>query len=195
MSFTATTIGRTAYNALVDDSGGGADGTVWAKSNVKDGLDAIDAIFSSASGLSSNGPLVERGRAVNLGEWTAATYAGGNFAGSGAMTWTVDSGDVVNVSYTLVGKTMVLNVYINGSSVGGVASTSLQMTIPGSFTAAHPTENFIRVYDNSSTAVAGIIRTTAGGSAVIINRLDDGNFSASSTNNTSVQGQITFEVS
>lgn len=37
-------IDRTAYNALVDDSGGGTDGTVWSKSNVKDTLDAVDTL-------------------------------------------------------------------------------------------------------------------------------------------------------
>ncbi len=42
-----TTISRTAYAALADDSGSGTDGTVWAKSNVGDILDAIDAILAA----------------------------------------------------------------------------------------------------------------------------------------------------
>lgn len=46
-----TTIGRTAYNALVDDDGTGTTGSVWDKADVDDVLDAIDALFSSSTGI------------------------------------------------------------------------------------------------------------------------------------------------
>ncbi len=50
-----TTIARAAYNLLVDDSGGGSDGSVWDKNDVKDILDAIDAIL--AGSITIGGPL------------------------------------------------------------------------------------------------------------------------------------------
>lgn len=43
----ATTISRTAYDLLVNDSGGGTDGSIWDKQDVDDILDAIDALIAA----------------------------------------------------------------------------------------------------------------------------------------------------
>jgi hypothetical protein len=66
-----TTIDRTAYNLLVDDSGNGNSGTVWAKSDVDDILTAVDGLFSNTSGIGINGPLSANGGLTANGTITA----------------------------------------------------------------------------------------------------------------------------
>jgi hypothetical protein len=50
----ATTLDRTAYNLLVDDSGSGTDGSVWDKPDVNDLMNAVDAVFASTTGITLN---------------------------------------------------------------------------------------------------------------------------------------------
>src|SRR6266850_2130207 len=61
------------------------------------------------------------------GAWIAVPYASGNFTGSGAMTWTVDAGDVLCFRYWLKGCTVTLNVAIVNSTVGGTPDSFLQV--------------------------------------------------------------------
>ena len=50
----ATTISRTAYDLLVNDSGSGLDGSIIDKADIDDTLDAVDAIFASTTGITLN---------------------------------------------------------------------------------------------------------------------------------------------
>lgn len=51
----ASTIDRTNFNALVDDSGAGLDGSVWDKNKIQTVLlDPIDALFSATGGITLN---------------------------------------------------------------------------------------------------------------------------------------------
>src|SRR5262249_13305320 len=73
--------------------------------------------------------------AAAKGEWTAATYASGNFTAN-AGTWTVDAGDQATFAYTLVGKTMTVAFTLNGTSTSAGMGNTLKIAIPGGFTAA-----------------------------------------------------------
>lgn len=135
--------------------------------------------------------LKERGRTTGVGEWVSVAHDGANFTAS-AGSWTVASGDQVTFGYTLVGKTMTVSFVLNTTSLSGTPA-SIRITIPGSFVSAKAEVSMCRVNDNGTERIA-LVSTTAGGTLLTITLTAAGvNFSAS-TDNTSVQGQMTFEV-
>lgn len=103
----APTIDRTNYNALVDDSGGNVDGTVWNKNQIKIViLDAIDALAASLFAAISGAAA----RATN-GAQTIATGA------STALTFSAETFDTAslhstssNTSRMTVGATGVYDI-------------------------------------------------------------------------------------
>ena len=102
-------ISHTWYDTLVDDSGSGLDGTPWNRAAVLSLLTAIDA---------------------RVQDWVAVPYNGANFFASGAMTWTVDAGDVIVNRYARIGNVIVWTVQIAASSIGGTPATQLYINAP-----------------------------------------------------------------
>lgn len=140
--------------------------------------------------------IAERGRTTPMGEWiTAQTADATAFQGSGSMTWTVSIADQANVSYALIGKTMVLTVRLDSTSVGGVLSNTLRMRIPGGFIAARQAAVPCLATDNATAFnTLCFMRVTAGSEWLEFLRFDVANWQASS-NSTYVQAaQIAFEV-
>lgn len=84
--------------------------------------------------LSVTGGIKERSRTTPLGEWINPAFDAANFVGMGGGTWTVDSGDMIEYCYTLIGKVMFLSVYIATSSITGVVDY-VKIIIPGGFLA------------------------------------------------------------
>ena len=127
--------------------------------------------------------------------WTTPTFAAGNFTASGAMTWTVAAGNVNVYQYMVLGKTMTITFNISGTTVGGVAATTLQLAIPGGFLAAKAFSPSTFSYSDAGTAGVGQVDTgTAAGSSTL--RLLKNNLAINWTvgAGTNVAGQITFEV-
>jgi hypothetical protein len=108
------------------------------------------------------------------------------------MTWTVAAGDVTTYAYIIEGKKMTVAFNIKTSTVGGTPSTQLLLKIPASKTATKAMETLAIVVDNGTTSV-GQCFVTAGGTNIGIAHLPLANLSAS-TDNTLVQGIITFEI-
>jgi len=125
------------------------------------------------------------------GGWTAPAFDAGNFTADGAMTWTVEAGDVQTLAYTIIDKTMVVTVRIVSSTVGGTPSTGLLILIPAGKTATKTMQNICRVDENGTSEIEEI-RVTAAGTQIAIYRFA-GNHVAS-TNATLVFAQITFEI-
>jgi hypothetical protein len=186
----STTISRTHYNALVDDSGSGLDGTIWDKAKYGEILDDIDALIAAAITFGST--ISERNRSTPMGEWISVAFAAGNFTGNGSMTWTLASGDQTTFKYTLVGKTMTVSVVLATTTVGGTPNTTLRIAIPGGFTAAAAMSTTWEVTDNGATTRA-LAEVAAAGTLITIVKAAGGNWAAA-TDNTGVKGQITFEV-
>jgi hypothetical protein len=256
----STTISRTWYNTLVDDSGGGTDGTIIDKADFDAILDAIDGILatdvefgasvtangavaaiggtvtgstpvlegsqtwnngavsfdgillnvtdtasaaaarllelkvggSSKFRVTKDGAVYERGRTSPIGEWTAPAFNAANFSGFGTMTWTVASGDVGAYAYSLIGKSMIVLIFLSSTTVAGTPTSQLMVAIPGGFTAAKAASEMCQIIDNGSRTT-GLLQVAAAGTTVDISRLDAANFTAS-TDNTFVRGTIIFEV-
>jgi hypothetical protein len=126
------------------------------------------------------------------GIFTTPTYAGGNFTASGAMTWTVGSGDVLTYQWELNRKKMTVNFYLAATTVGGAPSTTLKIAIPASKVAKTPTANNVHIVDNGANTT-GRASVAAAGTVIDITRTDAANFAAA-TDATDIYGQITFEI-
>lgn len=135
-----------------------------------------------------------RGAASSDGQgWTAVAYASGNFTANNAMTWTVDSGDQTTLAYRLVGKTLTVAFTIATSTVGGVPSTFLQITIPGGFVAAKEVWNALGITLDSGVGIGAGVGVQAGGTLMLLRKFDGTNWTAS-VNTTYTYGEIIFEV-
>lgn len=188
-----TTVDRTAYNALIDDSGSGTDGSVWDKADVNDILNAIDALFSSATGLKCGGPLLERNRTANVGEWTSVAYNAANFTAS-AGTWTVGATDQLTFKYMLVGKTLFVTFAFDATSTSAGMGTNLRIPIPGGFVSANTQDNLnVRGID-AGAAVTAFAEVQAGGTTISFYRQDQANWASGAVDTTYIRGSIFFEV-
>lgn len=148
--------------------------------------------------LSLSDGIFEFGRSTKLGAWTNVTYSGSLFTASGAMTWTVDSGDMVTYSYSQVGKTLWVIVALTATSVGGTPDNRLFIQLPAAFTGANIAAQTVvqcRINDNGTDLSNGIAFSTTGSNLITV-RIGQGasNFSAS-TNNTAISFVIPIPLS
>jgi hypothetical protein len=141
--------------------------------------------------IHATGAVYERARSVAMGAWIPIPYAASDFTASGTMTWTVAQADVFGLTYTLIGTTMILNVYVNTSTLGGGASTDLRFKIPGGHVAA---TNFLaaatRVSNN--TNYCGNVLTLAETPYVIFRTFNDANWDVAAA--VRITGQIAFPI-
>jgi hypothetical protein len=94
---------------------------------------AGSASLTRAVTISMAGAITERNRSAPMGEWISVPYSAANFiAASG--TWTVPSGNVFSYHYTLIGKTMTLSFFCQGTL--STATASLSVKIPGGYVSA-----------------------------------------------------------
>lgn len=144
-------------------------------------------------GVDSSNGYAERGRSVGLGEWTAVTFAAGNFTGSGAMTWTLAAADQETFKYMLYGKTMLITFNLQNTTVGGVADTYLQVAIPGGYTAAAQMWNPLGFCVTGGALADGSMLSTTAGTNILIRQRSGANWVVGA-DNTSVFGQLSFEI-
>ena len=78
--------------------------------------------------------VYEAARTAAAGYWTAVAFSAGNFTAD-VGTWTVDSGDVLQNQYTLIGKTLFWKLAVSASDVSN-AGAILRATLPASLTTA-----------------------------------------------------------
>jgi hypothetical protein len=138
-------------------------------------------------------------RAMTPPRWTSIPFLATNFTGLTTMIWTVVAGDVETLGYVRNGSTVILAFTINTTTVAGTPTNRLRIKLPAELVPARTIRQPCQLFDNSSTGVAGVAIVTAVGSGsanvpyLLIGRVDNGNFTASSRN-TYALGQIIFEV-
>lgn len=128
------------------------------------------------------------------GDWIAPAYSAGNFTAGGAMTWTVDAGDIGVYVYWLKGRTLFVGLSVSATSVGGTPADSLLVAIPGGFTALGTTRTVFTFSDAGGTRVAGTAFANSGGGLIFLRKFDSANWSAA-TNTTIVELSLFFKVS
>jgi hypothetical protein len=99
-----------------------------------DGLSSLnDALILSRTGDAKiYRDLYEKQRTTPIGHWIDVPYNAANFTAN-TGSWTVPSGNVSTYAYCLIGKTMMLSCFLQGTSTSGGA-TELRVAIPGGFT-------------------------------------------------------------
>lgn len=157
------------WPTITDDDGSGTTGTI---------LD--DALFDSIRDYIGTA-------------WTAVAFSAGNFTANVLGTWTVASGDQAAFQYVEIGKTMVVSVKINTSTVGGTPDSELRITVPNGRTIAGYAEGpFVR--QQAGTMAMGVWLAN-GGDTFIRLRVDlSGTVWSSSTDATFVSGTFVFEI-
>lgn len=143
--------------------------------------------------IRSDNGLYERRRTLAIGEWTTPTYAAGNYTAS-AGTWTLPNGAAqVTYAYAVIGKLMTVMFEIEGTSVSAAPGT-LGLAIPGGFTAAKKTRALFQAIDKG-TAGTGVARVDAAGTVINFQASIAGaGWTTTAANDTSVRGQMTFEI-
>jgi hypothetical protein len=131
------------------------------------------------------------------GAWITPTYAAGTFTGFGAMTWTVDAGDVTLLRYRLAGRQVTLAFSLVTTSVGGTPNVVLQIAPAGFGGFAPGPTNAFGVYYKSDNAGAQLI-AEVGPTATQLQFFNGPAVGAvnwtASANLTAIRGTIAFEV-
>ena len=125
--------------------------------------------------------------------WTAIAFSAGNFTGSGTITWTVASGDQITYAYTVKGKSVTLSWYIATSSVSGTGA-ELRIAIPAGMTSTRQVRTSYWYSDNG-TEGTGLAWQIAGEAFIRLYKSSTASNWSAATDNTTVAGQITFEIS
>jgi hypothetical protein len=129
---------------------------------------------------------------VAIGTWTTVSFNAADFTAS-AGTWTVDSADVTSFAWSIVNKQMTVEFAVDATDVSATPAF-LQILIPGGYTSARLVYNQCYVKDAASSAVAGTVQVNAADTKIYIGLTNGTAFSTTSSDNTRVRGQITFEV-
>ena len=116
---------------------------------------------------------------------TVVPYAAGDYTASGAMTWTVEAVDRLDYSYTRRGKNVLISINIDGSVVGGVASSALRVALPAGLT---PSSTQVGPAVGADNGVASFInyRAPSGSTFIEFRRTDGANWTLSPVNGTNV---------
>ena len=128
------------------------------------------------------------------GAWLTVPFVSGDFTGSSSMTWTVASGNIAAYRYRLNGKTLTVDYDIGRCTLGGTASGTLLMKIPGGFVAAGLHRVPFAFVNGDNTTGMGLCFAQAGSNllSLMLNRNLTGSWTLGA--NSIMTGQIAFEV-
>ena len=151
-----------------------------------------DIVTIDNTGAVTPGSLVLN--SYTVGTWTTPTFSAGDYtasAGGGGEAWTVASGDVTTLAYTIIGKMMTVAWYIVTTTVAGTPVV-LSIKVPASKTVAKTMVNACYGIDNGTRTTA-VAQVTASGTTIDIRRSDAVGWT-NCTDLTHQRGQITFEI-
>jgi hypothetical protein len=128
------------------------------------------------------------------GAWITAAYVAGHFTGNGAMTWTVDAGDVSQIRYRLGAKTLLFAFNFATTTIAGTPNTLLQVSNAqwGGFTIAATVMNAM-AFANDGAVRAAYSRASASGTVIELTTTAATAWSAV-VNAGYFAGEIAFEV-
>lgn len=111
------------------------------------------------------------------------TFSGSNFTGNGALTVTVDSGDLDRYSYEVIGKNLLFAVQIRTFTTGGTPNTNVLVALPGGFNLADDMGGHCHTINNGGSLENGRAVWTAAGGPVAIQRASAANWANGTNNN------------
>jgi len=110
--------------------------------------------------------IFEKQRATALGHWIDVPYSAANFT-TNVGTWTVEAADLATHAYCLIGKTLLVSVYINGSSVAG-SPTELRVAWPPPGQGRSYQQQPFFFFDGSGSYQVGAAQTVPAGTTVAL---------------------------
>ena len=130
------------------------------------------------------------------GAWITPAYNASDFTGDAAMTWTVDSGDVLAYAYWLKGRTLLVKWKITTTSIGGTLSSAVKLKIPGGFTAITSCTSAHMYGQAGAFEMSGaLVDVSASTTQIYLYTKNFGNVNyVASTNTSGFYGEIAIEV-
>lgn len=125
--------------------------------------------------------------------WNSLDYSGFTFTGSGSMTWTVDQADQNLYEYRLIDDTLEIRWCIRSTDVGGTAGNELRISFPAGYLAAADSVN-THWYSDAGTEGVGFAGTLAGDTFIRLYKLGSGNWTLTTSDNTSTAGYLAIRV-
>lgn len=125
--------------------------------------------------------------------WHDLPYSGFTYTASGSMTWTPDSTDQKLLAYRLIDDTLEVQWRITGSDVGGTASNELRIALPFGYTTAQDSVN-PHWYSDAGTEGVGFAGSLVGDTFIRIYKLGSGNWTLTTSDNTSTAGCLSVRV-
>jgi hypothetical protein len=145
--------------------------------------------FEGGTNLNIFRGFQEHGRAANLGDWTATTFAATDYSANGGSTFTVTSGEVATNKYTEIGHTLHWNVEVDGGTTSVASPTEIDIKIPVGILATGASKFAVIVTGLITEVCYGF--TSAGSNVVGIKRVGGGSFGIGVFN---ISFQAAFEV-
>jgi hypothetical protein len=126
--------------------------------------------------------------------WITQPFVAGQFTGSGAMTWTVDAGDVTTSRYRINGRTVTYVFNLSTTTIAGTPTALLQINNLqwGDGVIAATSQNAL-AFANDGTVKPGYSRATAGATLIEITTTSAAAWAAV-VNGGYFAGEIVFEV-
>jgi hypothetical protein len=146
-------------------------------------LESLDFIPKSFNILGSVPPMIMQD----------VPYNANDFSGNGAMTWTVEAGDIVSFRYGIQGKMLFVSLFIVTSSIAGVLDSTLQIKLPGGYIASKDTARIPCVLTDNATWGIGSCWIQVGQNLIKTTKIPISNF-LNSVNTTIASFQIWIEV-
>lgn len=131
------------------------------------------------------------------GAWIPTVFSAGNFSAGGTQSWTLASGDIIVNRSRLDGRTLLWNLGVATTTVGGSANAQLRATIPGGFTAVgRQAPQNARISDNGGTASMDGLSFVSAANAFVEFYKDATETAVwtAATNTTSVEAMMMIEV-
>lgn len=119
-------------------------------------------------------------------------FNAGDYSGAGTMTVTAEASDVVSFAYLLNGRMLTVFFYLDSLTIGGTPTGGVQITIPNGFVGARLVAGVTR-YINAGALGFGRTFVNPASTFITVEIATQGAWVAG-THNTSIQGQITCEV-
>lgn len=184
-----------AFTTKVD----GAGNKIFA-AHVNDIQDEVSAIETGLEGTLQHHVKVAAAkyffgdaRAVGDGVFSTPGFFAADYTAS-AGNWTVITGNVAVMRYTLVGRMMTVYFIISSTNVTA-GPVTLSVKIPAGFTALNTCRNLVQVSD-AGTPGTGVARVSgSGGTTIDFFKNTTGTaWTLTAGSNTDIFGQIAFEV-
>jgi hypothetical protein len=138
-------------------------------------------------------PTAQLAPGAPVASWQTPTFVAGDFTGNGAMTITVEAGDVTTDQYVVIGnRTVIYNIVLETVTIGGTPNNLLIRALPSWMVITESSSGSCDINDNT-LRTSGIIYAIATESRIQMGH-EAGATMTAATNTATFNCSITFEI-